>query len=68
MPTRGGAARINGVARGHGSEFTPLPALGFGGAERGILTLGIRDGTLAGVQTQGAIGATGTAANAPHIH
>ena len=65
MHTRGGAGQINGVALGHGSGFMPLSASGSGGAELGILTPGIKDGTLAGAQTQGATGATGTAANAP---
>lgn len=63
MHTRGGAGRIDGAAPDRASGFMPLPVLGSGGVELGILTPGIRDGILAGVQTQDATGATGIAAS-----
>jgi hypothetical protein len=66
MLTRGGAGRIGGADPDRVSGSTPLPALGSGGAERGILTPGIRDGMPTGAQIRGVTGATGIAANAPH--
>jgi hypothetical protein len=62
MLTRGGAARIGGVAPDRASEPTSLLALDSGGAERGILTAGTPDGMPAGTQTPGVIGANGTVA------
>jgi hypothetical protein len=64
MLTRGGVGRIGGAVPDRALGPTSLPALGSGGAERGILTPGIRDGMPTGVPTLGVIGAIGTNANA----
>ncbi len=66
MLTRIGADRIDGADPDRASGFTPLPALGSGGAERGILTPGIEVGIPTGAPIRGATGANGTAADAPH--
>ena len=65
MLTRIGADPIDGADPDRASGSTPLPALGSGGAERGILTAGIQVGMPTGAETQGVTGATGTAADAP---
>ena len=66
MLTRIGAARIGGAAPDRASEPTSLPVRDSGGAERGILTAGTRDGIPTGTQIPGVTGANGIAANAPH--
>src|SRR5580704_7865697 len=65
MLTRGGADRIDGAAPDRASGPTPLPALGSGGAEHGILTPGIQVGMPTGTPIRSVTGANGTAADAP---
>ena len=64
MLTRGGVGRIDGAAPDRALGSTPLPALGSGGEELGILTAGIGDGIPAGVLIRGVTIANGTAADA----
>ena len=63
MLTRGGAVRIGGAEPDHASGPTSLPALGSGGAERGILTAGIQVGMPTGAPIRSVTGAIGTAAD-----
>jgi hypothetical protein len=64
MLTRTGADPIDGADPDRASGSMPRPALGSGGAERGIPTAGIRVGIPAGAQIRSATTATGTDADA----
>jgi hypothetical protein len=65
MLLRGGVDRIDGADPDRVSGSMPRPALGSGGADRGIPTAGVRVGIPAGAQIHGVTSATGTAADAP---
>jgi hypothetical protein len=66
MLTRTGADPIDGADPDRASGSMPRPALGSGGAERGIPTAGIRVGIPAGAPIRGVTTATGTDADAPY--
>ena len=65
MLTRIGADQIGGAGLDRVSGLTSLPASGSGGAERGILTVGVQVGIPLGAQIRGVTSATGIAADAP---
>ena len=68
MLTRIGADRIGGADRDRASGSMPRPALGSGGAERGIPTPGIVAGMETGAEIRSVTGATDIAADAHDGH